>query len=318
MRIFNSLIIALSLLYGCAAFAGEPLSRREAQSAIKLATKLDIKPGSYRLTGASKSQDGKDVTFTQLRKVSEDGKVLQRTETVSTWTTRTGKHRTRTKTKLQNADGKWTLEGNLAVLTPPAFTEEVLREIQEVGPEAWLKDTESKGPVPDVIRAMVFAAQHTTYSSDKLVENSRNLISITALIDKEGLERMEKAMRIIMKEAKKALPFAVRLIAGPILASMDVEGKLPARTVYVIDPESGRLVRKLTYNADGKLLSTSKEPQYEVVSELSDSLFAIPPGMVVRKPATLGEMFEILGNDPARKEPAPGAKAAAPEAEGDQ
>jgi hypothetical protein len=241
--------------------------------------------------------------MTTLSRLDPEGRYYFRTEQVDTFKRKS--RAPRTSITLKNAEGRWTIAGGQAIRMPEIFTEEKMLEVMEAlrsGKPLPPTDPKSPNQLADSMMACcVEVFRHSHVSGERFERDGKKWVRVEERIDEEGQKALRKAVKEQVDQMKKTLPLAVRILAAPFIAAMDISAKIPIRSVHLIDEESGKLVSTERFNAEGKQLTHAAAPQRERIADLPDSTFALPAGVELLYPKDLGEYLELVRKAKASK-----------------
>ena len=295
MNSFRSpfLFLLCFLLAGLSLGAKE-LSSLEAHAILRSATRPEKVVGSFISEATTPTKRGtRKVTI--LTKFYPDGGSCYRKVQVDTPTR--GSRPARTKITVKNAAGVWDLSDDQAILMPALFSQEKMMQAMEVvraaraaGKEPSFEEVFAGDPL---LLQCIQIAQHMHFSGEKITLDSRACVQVMEVMDKEGQKLLLKIVKEQISEVKKSLPFMVRLIATPILVTMDLTATLPVRTEYLIDADTGKLISSKRFNSEGAELPSPGKPVREPIPDLADETFAVPTGLTILRPKTLGEYLSL-------------------------
>ena len=284
----------LLLSVTCAsAFAAEALSSADAVSILRQAQARDAAPGSYHLETTRKRKTTTTTTTTLMRRPVQ-GKTLSRIETMTV--TDAHPERKRTSITVVNADGRWRIVGNTAVLMPPAIDLGRFADLmnRSAGGEK-TSIADSTGQDAERAKKAIGFGSHVKISGERVAEAGRELVRVTRSYDEETRKFFAELADEQLAEFKKQLSFGKRIAMSAIMAAKGgVETMIPASEVFTVDVAANKVLKIETYGPNGKLLSTrgeAKDP--EKIADLTDDTFALPAGVEIVRPKSFAEAAEL-------------------------
>ncbi len=275
----------------------EPVGPDEARALLRQAQYGGSEPGSYRRQNVTKTKTGTRTTTTLTRR--DPGKPLQsRTETVTTVDGHP--ERTRTTLTIINGDGMWQVYGNKAMLMPQLLDaakviERVTRaSLDSPSPKTAGTKADAQG-TDKLMQEGLAVAGHIHISGERTSEAGGNVVRVTRTYDPEARQFFQQVILDQIAEIKKQLPLGKRLLLTTFLA---VKGgsisAVPSREVFVIDPQTRRIIASETYDDDGKLKAKrGPQPEPEKIADLGAETFALPSGVEILRPKNIVEAMEL-------------------------
>jgi hypothetical protein len=287
MRTFLFCLLALAP----AALIADTLSPQEAHSILRQAQQAGREIGSFKEVKTEKTKKGwRTITIYTLRPA--DGPTCSRTETVTTVDGHP--ERTQTGVTLTTAEGNVQLFKHHALLFALQFDRAKIQaeaqrqlpgEANEGAPRVADEPPQKEADrefQDRLLTAAVRIGPHAIISGERFEQDGQRRVRIVSSFDEEGQKQMKKLAEDQWAEMKKEIPWALRLLATPIMAAKGgVAAMLPVKTEYLIDEGQNRVIETTTYNGAGKMLAKKRPGAAERIPDLPPETFTIPAGFEV-------------------------------------